>query len=48
MFYSDFGVHCYHTRIHASHWLMLFAMHFDCYVNGRMVRSVGYDEIVWC
>lgn len=46
MFYSDFGVRTYRTTV--SNYILRFAAHFDQYVNSRFVRSVGYDQIVWC
>jgi hypothetical protein len=32
----------------ASNYILRFVSHFDQYVNSRLVRSVGYDQIVWC
>jgi len=46
MFYSDYGVRAYRPR--QSNYMLRFVAHFDQYVNSRFVRSVGYDQIVWC
>jgi len=46
MFYSDYGVHVYKTRI--SNYILRFARHFDVYVNSSLVQSVPYESIVWC
>lgn len=46
MFYSDFGIRAYVPRI--SNYFLSFAAHFDQYMNARFVRSIGYDQIVWC
>ena len=46
MFYSDFGVRHYAT--HFSNYILRFVSHFDQYVNGRFVRTVSYDDVVWC
>jgi hypothetical protein len=46
MFYSDFGVHAYKTKV--SHYMLTFARHFDQYENSRLIRSVDYGQIPWC
>lgn len=46
MFYSDYGVRFYRPRL--SNYILRFVAHFDQYVNGSLVRTVGYDQIVWC
>lgn len=46
MFYSDYGIRAYAPKI--SNYILRFASHFDQYVNSRLVRSIGYDEITWC
>jgi hypothetical protein len=49
MFYSEFGFRSYgdkHAR--TSNYFLLFARHFDQYVNSFLVRSVSIESIVWC
>jgi hypothetical protein len=46
MFYSDYRVRTY--AAHFSNYILRFAGHFDQYVNARFIRSVSYDDVVWC
>lgn len=46
MLYADYSKH--RSALRASNYILRFASHFDQYVNARLVRSVGYDQIVWC
>jgi hypothetical protein len=46
MFYSDYGVR--HYAVHLSNYTLRFRYHFDQYINSRFVRSVSYDDVVWC
>jgi hypothetical protein len=46
MLYTDFDR--LRSARHASNYILRFVSHFDQYVNSRLVRSVGYEQIVWC
>ena len=46
MFYADYGFHAYVPRI--SHYILRFVGHYDEYAGSVFVRSVSYDDIVWC
>jgi hypothetical protein len=46
MLYADYTKH--RSARHASNYILRFVSHFDQYVNSRLVRSVGYEQIVWC
>lgn len=45
-FYSDFGFRTY--RVRTSNYFLLFARHFDQYVNSTLVRTVDLDSVCWC
>lgn len=46
MFYADYGFHTYVPCI--SHYILRFVGHYDEYAGSVFVRSVSYDDIVWC
>jgi hypothetical protein len=46
MLYADYTKH--RSARHASNYILRFVSHFDQYINSRLVRSVGYEQIVWC
>lgn len=46
MFYADWGFRAYTP--HLSRYILRFWSHYDEYENSVMVRSVDYDQIVWC
>lgn len=46
VFYSDYGIRAYIPQL--SHYILRFVAHYDQYINERFVRSVSYDDVVWC
>jgi hypothetical protein len=46
VFYAEFSMRVYRAR--TSNHFVRFANHFDQYLNSIFVRSIGYDQIIWC
>jgi len=44
MFYSDYKA----LAVHFSRYVLRFHHHYDEYVNSTFVRSVDFDQVVWC
>lgn len=44
MFYSDYVYAA--RRVFA--YLALFRNHYDVCDNGKVIRSVSYNDVVWC
>lgn len=46
MFYADWGFRAYTPRL--SHYILRFVAHYDEYAGSRFIRTVSYDDVVWC